>query len=221
MSAIKITDQKARELTRQAMGIAIAKNKGKVISLLKKYGVAVDNSYSDDELIVGVLQAVRSGNARFKKDLAILLGEGVSMNFTAEQGSEFFSFVDSSFLNNDGAFTGINATSIASQYDTTASTAKEKTAVGSLLSDKNFLSGVLNTGLTTLSSSLTNKSNQKLANTALQIEAERTKQAALIAAGGGAAGLGVKPGLSTGAKVAIGVGVLAIVGVIIYVVVKK
>ena len=79
---------------------------------------------------------------------------------------------------------------------------------------------MIGTGLDTLSTSLKNKSDQKLANTALALEVEKTKQAALLAQGGSGAGV-IKPGLSTGAKVAIGLGVATLVGVIIYFVVKK
>lgn len=218
MATIKMKRSEAKEITRKAIGLAIVKNRDKIVALLKKYGVAIDSSYSDDELIVATLVGIRS-NTKFKDDLGKLLTETTSesIGFTAEYNSFFFTGSES-FFGWDGE------TGTASSTTTTTTTKpKEKTAIGSLLSDKNTLSNILNTGLSVFSTSLTNKSNQKLADTALQIEAEKTKQAALLAqragAGGGAGG--ANTGLSTGAKIGIGIGVAAVVGLIIYLVVKK
>lgn len=218
MATVTISPDKVKELTRKALGTAIAKNRAKVIALLKKYGVAIDSSYSDSEVIIAVLHAVRSDKkGRFKKDLSeILKDTASSMNFTAEDGQEFFNYVSVPEITNPttvpvmGTVTGAN----------TSPTTKPKSAFGSALASN--LGNIFSTGLNVLSSSLTNKSNQKLADTALAIEAEKTKQAALNAQGGGAGGAGAQPsGLSTGAKIGIGVGVAAVVGLIIYLVVKK
>lgn len=212
----RMTTSKAQEITRKALGIAIARNRSRIIALLKKYGVAIDDSYSDDELIVGVLTALKTNN-RFKKDLGDLLYETTSdamKSFTGEEGQQFFGFVSAATL----------AEAAASQENTTTAptgTQKEKTALGGLFADKNTLSSILNTGLGVLSTSLTNKGNQKLANTALAIETEKTKQAALAAGAGGNGLPGAQQGLSTGAKIAIGVGIAAVLGTIIYFVVKK
>lgn len=217
MGTIKMKTSEAAEITRRAIGLAIVKNKDKIVSLLKKYGVAIDKSYSDDELIVATLVGIRS-NAKFKNDLRDMLAETTSetVGFTAEYNTFFFTGKESFFnvISYDKAAGEENAT--------TGTTTKEKTAIGSLLSDKNTLSNILNTGLNVFSTSLTNKGNKELADRALAIEVEKTKQAALLAGKSDAgAGAGGAAGMSSGAKVAIGVGVLAVVGVIIYLVVKK
>lgn len=194
------------DFSTKAIGLAIAKNRDKIIALLKKYGVNVDKSFADDKLIVAVLVANKQ-NKRFQADLKELLKETVKSHksFTGEY--PFFGF---NFPGEDPD---------AETPATTTTTTKPKTAAGSFLA--NNLDSLLNTGLSTLSSVITNKANQKLLNQSLAIETEKTKQAALLAAGGGSGAGTTKTGLSTGAKIAIGVGVAAVIGVIIYVVVKK
>lgn len=218
MGTIKMKTSEAAEITRRAIGLAIVKNRDKIISLLKKYGVAVDKSYSDDQLIVATLVGIRS-NAKFKNDLRDLLADTTSetVGFTAEYNSFFFTGKESFF----NLVSYDSAASEQAVKGTTGSATKEKTALGSLLSDKNTLTNILNTGLNVFSTSLTNKGNKELADKALQIEVEKTKQATLAAQNNNAGGGSGVAGLSTGAKVAIGVGVLAVVGVIIYFVAKK
>jgi len=220
MNKMQMKFSKAQDITRKALGMAILKNRDKVIALLKKYGVAVDNSYSNDELIVGVLTAVQA-NARFRQDLSNLLTQTTSesLSFTGESGMQFFyaagdaeatdpwaSITNFYAKNNPGQAIGGNNGPVANIPTSTTTT--QKSALGSLLSDKNTLSSILNTGLSTLSTSLTNKSNQKLANTALAIETEKTKQAQAAVAGGGAVpgkgapmSMGLKIGLAVGGAV--------------------
>jgi hypothetical protein len=227
MTKAQMKLSQAKDIARKSLGLAIVKNRDKIIALLKKYGVAVDDTYSNDELIVGVLAAVQS-KARFREDLTKLLTEttGEALSFTGEEQMEFFYMANGEdpwasikaayAANNPGQ--AITSGSVANLSDTTTTT-KQKTAIGSLLSDKNTLSNILGTGLNVLSTSLTNKSNQKLADTALAIEAEKTKQAALLAAGGSAAP-GTASGWSTGAKIAVGVGAVAFVSLIVWLIVK-
>ncbi len=96
---------------------------------------------------------------------------------------------------------------------------KQPSTLSTVLSAQN-LSNLFNAGLGVLSTTLTNKSNKELAQKALEIEQEKTKQAALLAASGGLRGA-ASPGLSTGAKIGIGLAVAATVGTIIYLLVRR
>jgi hypothetical protein len=231
MNKIQMKYSKAQDITRKALGMAILKNREKVVALLKKYGVAVDSSYSNDELIVGVLTAVQA-NARFRQDLGNLLTQTTSesLNFTGESGMQFFyaagdpessdpwaSITKAYAQNNPGQAIGAGSGPVANT--TTPTTTTQKSALGSLLSDKNTLSSILNTGLSTLSTSLTNKSNQKLAKTALAIETEKTKQAQAAVAGGGAAP-GTRAPISMGLKIGLAVGGAVLLTFVIVMLVK-
>jgi hypothetical protein len=208
-----ISSENARQITHQALGAAIVHNRGQLIALLRKHGVNISESYPNSQLTVAILVATRE-KPRFRQDLAALL-ESVTKtqtkNFTAEKGMQFFFTADR----------GEQFSNTANRFFYNAD-GEDKTAAGKYLQDN--LGTILNTGLGTISTLLTNKSNAKLADKALAIEAEKTRQAELAAqlgAQAGALGGTVKPGLSTGAKVAIGVGVAAVLGTIIYFIVKK
>jgi hypothetical protein len=209
MNKAQMKFSQAQDITRKALGIAIVKNRGKIIALLKKYGVAVDNSYSNEELIVGTLAAVQS-KERFREDLKNLLTETTSqaLSFTGEEGMNFFYADGPTIYDIFDDNTSSAATTQPSSTAGTTTAQKQKTALGSLLSDKDTLKNILGTGLNVLSTSLTSKSNQKLADKALAIETEKTKQAALSYGGGGAQPT-AKNGWSTGAI--IGVTLLGIV----------
>lgn len=203
----------SHDFTTKAIGLTVAKDRGSLIALLKKFGVNVDNKITDDELIISVLAANRTNN-KFRNELKDILKEKVSgniKNFTGESG--FFFTGEASFFNMFGE-NDLHGTT------TPTTTTRTRTGVGNFLN--NNLDTLLNQGLSTIGTAITNKSNQKLADTALQIEAEKTKQAALLAASGKAGGsTGSAAGMSTGAKVAIAVGIVAVIGVIVFLVKKK
>jgi hypothetical protein len=186
---------------------------------------------------MGILKAVQE-NQRFREDLKALLIKVVQDNklsFTGESG--FFHFTGENMFcrltgdrsapagrwhNADGGgylrFVEEQDVNLGSLNTTTSvpkTTAPKTSTFSSVFSGQN-LGNLFNTGVNTLSTLLTNKSNKDLANTALEIEKEKTQQAAMLAAaaqsGGGAAP--PKKGLSTGAKIGIGVGIL-IVGVLV------
>lgn len=198
--AIEIKYGQAAEISSQSLAAAMATNRNKIIALLKKHGIAVDQSYKDQAIILAVLMAMRDqkmGTA-FTNDLkGILVNNKPVLNFTAE--SETF------FRNVTG--------------DTGSS---QKSTIGSLVSDPNTWSSILNTGLDVLSSSVKSKSDKQLADTALKIEQEKTKQAELIAAQKAGGGNGsTSSGMSTGAKIAIGVGVAVVIITIVVLVFRK
>lgn len=192
-----------QQIARNAIAMALVKNRGAVISLLRKYGVNVDKGSTDHELIVAILVANRD-NEKFRQELRTLLlksADSNTQNFTAEKSMNFF-------------FTAENGQNFFYPAD------GEQTGVGKFLSGN--LDTILSTGLATLSTVITNKSNSKLADKALAIETEKTKQAQLAAiAAGAGAGSGAKTGLSTGAKIGIAVIGLAGLGTILYFIVKK
>lgn len=236
-----MTTEQMQQVTRNAIALAVVKNRSRIIALLRSHGVNVDSAYPDDQLITAILVAVQSKLA-FRNDLQKLLlatAAAHTNNFTGEQGSNFFPPLQPGQGKDGFSFTQEDAEGFFSPKGTgrgkdgfaftaekaanffNANDEKDKTAAGVFL--KENMGTILNTGLGTISTLLTNKSNGKIADKALLIEQEKTKQAALLAAGSGlATGAGTaSTGLSTGAKIGIGVAVLAVVGVIIYFIVKK
>lgn len=220
----------------KAIAAALIKDKKGLVSLLRKNGVSISSSYSDREVIIAVLEAVRSSQ-RFKTDLSDFLATVAvdsKMSFT---GEGMFGFTGENMFRLNGVhppngwygadgrepapaawgpqFDGSpnELQGINSGYGTTTTTttpvAKDK------LLDKDTIRNFLNTGLGVLSTTLTNKSNKELADKALEIEQEKTRQAALLAAGGGSAEAS-KKGLSIGAIIGIIAGVLVIGGVAVY-----
>lgn len=213
----KITIENTKQLTRKAVGIAVIKNKPQVVALFQKYGVAVDNSYDTNELIVGVYQAMVTSPG-FRRDLVKLLSASMTehkQHFTEDIYN--FSAGGPSEAGSSAGDIGQAANSLTSQ-STTMTTPSSNSSLGAGLFSAGNLSNLLNTGLTVLSNSLKSKSDQKLANTALQIEAEKTKQAALST---GATTAVPTAGLSSGAKIGIVVGILAVVGATLYFVLRK
>lgn len=211
-----LTQVQHQKLTTDGIAAVMRKNKKGIIALLKNNGVNIDSSYDDHAIIVGVLQAVRSTgpNAqRFRTDLANLMAQMASkgmQSFTDDAGTGgFYNWVDPP---TDSALAPVGAPPL---NQNTGGTKTPNTGIFS----PNNLATIFNTGLGILSTSLTNKSNQQLAQTALQIEQEKTRQAALVGAGG--AGGGVKKGLSAGAWIAIIIGVLGLGGIIYFAFIKK
>lgn len=216
MAEVKTSE--ARDITRKALGLAVAKHRNKLVALLKKHGVSADTS-TDDKLIVATLAAMRD-SGRFRDDLREVLTKTTTetVGFTAEYNSFFFT--GTKFFNWEASYNDLSNQLAGSSTAPASTSTSTKSTAGQLLSDPKLIGSILNTGLTTLSNSLTAKSNQKLADTTLQIEAEKTKQAALLAQGGGAAANN-PGGLSTGAIIGITLGSLALVGVVIWLVVRK
>lgn len=246
--------------TQKVISLAVLQKRPELIELLKKHGVVVSSSYTDQELIIGVLQAMRT-NDRFRRDLAKLLatvagqhkekfsGEGKFFKFTGPSmfkftGDNMFRFTGETMFQLSGAATAppdqwhgadgsgskvINQNwARANGLDDHESAHAGSSVSSSTGSKSSFftpdkLNTLFNTGLGILSTSLANKSNKQLADKALEIEKEKTKQAELLAAANAAtAGAGsLKPGLSTGAKIGIGLGIAATVGTILYFVLRK
>lgn len=210
-----------QQIARNAIALALVKNRNSVIALLRKYGVNVDKDSSSDQLIVAILVANRDSE-KFRQELKELLlktSAGSTQNFTAERDMQFFFTAEngSNFFNLDReeALARLGA----SQTDNTE-TSKEKTGLGKFLSGN--LDKILGTGLTTLSTVITNKSNAKLADKAIALETEKTKQAQLAALAAGATSVpGSGKSMSTGAKIGIGIAAVALLGTLVYFIVRK
>lgn len=239
-------------ITERAIAVAVLKKRPQVIALFKKNGIIASSSWTDHELIVGILQAMAK-NERFRTDLAELLttvtldnkshftGEGM-FRFTGENmfrltgatpplAGNWYSadgqgmmgtVTDHPTIFDVGPTSATPSGSLPSWASVTPSSATPPASAatpaansssggsGSFLSgvfNASTISNILNQGVNVLSTSLQNKSNAQLANIAFQIEQQKTQQAALAAGGIGA----VKPPMSTGAK--IGIGILIVVGV--------
>lgn len=243
----------SQEITKRAIAVAVLKKRPQVIALFKKNGIIASSAWTDHELIVGILQAMRT-NERFKTDLVELLstvtlenkshftGEGM-FRFTGENMFRLSGTVEpmaGKWYNADGAKfhedgvtghptifdigpTGATPSGSLPAWATTpppgpsplpsnptpAATTSGSSGGGFLsgVFNSSTISNILNQGVNVLSTSLQNKSNAQLANTALQIEQQKTQQAALAAS----AGAGAKPPMSTATK--IGIGLLVVVGV--------
>ena len=104
-----------------------------------------------------------------------------------------------------------------------ASTSTGGSSSGSLLSgvfDSSFIKGLLTTGVGVVANKINSGTQTSLAGSALAIEQEKTKQAALQAQINGGAGA-PKPVMSTGVKIAIAVGSVALLGTVVYLIARK
>lgn len=226
----------------KAIAVALIQNRDGIVNLLQKHGVIVNGNYSDRELLLALLDATRKNarfrqdlatllSHSVDKNKAHFTGEGM-FGFTGENMFRLNGVhPPNGWYGADGrgpapaawkSFDGSEAEIISNNYGVGASsTTPSPSPSPTPPKTGSFLSGVftsanvgniLNSGLGVLSTTLSNKSNKQLADTALQIEHEKTKQAALLAAGGQPSAGITKPGMSTGAKIGIA---LLITGVVV------
>lgn len=226
----------SRQFAIQGIAHTMRTRRDSIIALLRKHGVIIDQSYDDPAITIAVLKAVGT-SPRFRGDLSKLMADAASegkKSFTGREG--FFQFTGREgffgFTGKEGFFNfgptdeELGSTTSTSNYtpastgsSSTSSATKTNSALSGLLTGNN-LSNLFNTGLNVLSTTVSAKSNQKLADTALQIEQAKTMQAAYLAGGGYGSTL-PGAGMSTGAKVAIGVLVLGVLGTVTYFIVRK
>jgi hypothetical protein len=225
----------SRQFAIQGIAHTMRTRRDSIIALLRKHGVIIDQSYDDPAITIAVLKAVGT-SPRFRGDLSKLMADAASegkKSFTGREG--FFQFTGREgffgFTGKEGFFnfgptdeelagaTSASSNTGGSTTTSTTSATKTNSALSGLLTGNN-LSNLFNTGLNVLSTTVSAKSNQKLADTALQIEQAKTMQAAYLAGGGYGSTL-PGAGMSTGAKVAIGVLVLGVLGTVTYFIVRK
>ncbi len=224
----------ALQVTRSLLAYQVVNDRGSLERLLKRNGVSVPENASDAEVIsASLFTAGKSAN--FKKELASLLsgkaktaGEkfssfvGQEMGFT---GLDDFSFTGMEGFESYNGGTQQLSLAVKQGIDTgKIKTKKDKTGAGKALSSigtffkenvltRENIDTAVNIGLTKINTQTQNKAN-KIAQEGLVIQQYqddiRNQQASKA-----------KGGLSTGAWVAIGLGVAAIVGIGIYLSTRK
>lgn len=231
------------ELTQQLLAFTLAQDKNALLSLLKKYGVDVPNNPSDREITVAVLLASTKSPA-FKADLAKVLSNEASKakevysSFVGSDSDFGFTGID------DFSFTGIeefeNLFGSKKRKEQTGTVATPKPATPKLtaaqkresritdtnpqgktgaglfwqnltrsFTDQQTLSNLLNTGLTALNNKAASKSNE-LAFQSNLITQQADEQRQLLSQS-------QKPKSSALVWVAVGVGVLALGGIIYFI----
>ncbi len=224
----------ALQITRSLLAYQVVNDKDALVRLLKRNGVEVPQNATDAEITSAALFA--SGkSANFKKELASLLSGNAK-----SAGDEFSSFVgqEMGFTGlDDFSFTGMEgfqsynggtqqlSLAVKQGIDTgKIKTKKDKTGAGKVLSSigtffkenvltKENVDTAVNIGLTKINTQTQNKAN-RIAQEGLVIQQYQDD----IRNQQGARGKG---GLSTGAWIAIGLGVAAIVGIGIYFATRK
>lgn len=239
----------AVDVTQSLLAYTVETDKGSLIALLERNGVKLPANASDSEVTASALLA-STKSQNFKNELVSLLGSKVEKageefeSFTGQPGMSFTGIDDFSFTGADDFF-GANGISpqLAAQLNQAVSSqakppkggkgvkapkppkkAGEKTKTGKVLGDvgkwfgqnvltQDNINAGLQIGLTSINNRVQNRANGIQAETN-QITAKQDE----IKRSQGKAGAGK---MSTLAWVGIGVGVIAIIGVIIYVAKKK
>jgi hypothetical protein len=228
----------ALEITRSLLAYQVETDRGSLERLLKRNGVTVPMGASDTEVTSAVILA--SGKSpNFKKELSALLASNAK-----KAGQEFQSFVgqemgftgldDFSFTGEEGFYNiaaGFNPKTSSDLNKAVADAKKsgkvktprkegEKTTAGKVLGwigtnvfTKENIDTAVQVGLTKINTKTQNKANQ-VAQEGLQIQQYQDDIRNQQGRQGG-------KGLSTGAWIGIGLGVAALVGIVIYFTTKK
>jgi hypothetical protein len=224
----------ALQVTRSLLAYQVVNDKDSLVKLLKRNGIQMPQNPSDTELTSAVLLA-SAKSANFKKELASLLASSAK-----PAGEKFSSFVgqdmgftgidDFSFTGMEGFENQIGSPAPALKISATPSVtvqptvAKEKTGVGKVLASignffktsvltKENVDTAIQIGLTKINTQTQAKANQVAQEGAVlqQYQDEiRNQQAA-----------SQNQGLSTGAWIGIGLGVAALVGIVIFFATRK
>jgi hypothetical protein len=222
----------ALQVTRSLLAYQVVNDKDSLVKLLKRNGVKLGMNPSDSEVTSAVLFA--SGkSSNFKKELATLLASNAkkaSGEFASFVGQEmgFTGIDDFSFTGIEGFSNGVGDIGTPSlkisptpTATVTAKAKKEgKTGAGKVLAwlgqnvfTKENIDTAVQVGLTKINTKTQNQANQ-VAQEGLAIQQYqddiRNQQASMG-----------KKGLSTGAWIGIGVGAVALVGIIIYLTNRK
>lgn len=223
----------ASEAVRNSISYTLATDRNSLIKLLQRNGVQVPQNPSDSEVVALVLiSSAKSPN--FKKELSNLLTsklQSAASDYSSFAGGKsdfgFTGIDDFSFVGEDEFFSENGEPSakqtrkaVQQQKKLASAKAGEKTGfgkflsnLGTALSSPDTINAGLNIGLTAVNNKVQNKSN------AIQQETTMITQKADEVRND--LGQAPKKGMSTGTIVLIGVGVLALVGVIYFVAKKK
>ena len=217
------------DATRSLIAYAVVNDKGSLIKLLKRNGVEMPDNASDQEVTAAIIVASGASD-NFKKELSKLLAsqavKSADLFSSFVGGDDMFGFTGiDDFMSSNGPekafkdpFANLKpppAPRISALP--TAAVVKALASIGSFLKEnvltkENIESGV-QIGLTKINTKTQGKANQ-VAQESLAIQQYqddiRNQQGRTAA-----------KGLSTGTWVAIGVGVVALVGIVIYVTSKR
>lgn len=220
----------AQETTRNLIAYTVSTDKNALVSLLKRNGIVLPNNPSDKEVTIATLKALKSST--FKNDLSTLLGRKVSsaaQDFASFTGTDDFAGIENYFNLN-----GISPSTAQSIANSVQSVQKKQTGKASRVSPTNpqgktgvglFLQNLgkaassqdtinsgLNIGLTALNNKVQSKNNNLTteANNIVQKSDEITKQIPVTAKKS-----------NTITYVFVGVGVLALIGIVYFVAKKK
>ena len=228
----------ALDATRSLIAYAVVNDKKSLIKLLKRNGVEMADNASDQEVTAAVLVA-SAGSDNFKKELSKLLAnQAVTSADTFSSfagGEDMFGFTGiDDFMSSNGRektfkdpFANLKpppAPKISAVPTAAVVKPKEKTGAGkalaaigtflkeNVLTKDNIEAGV-QIGLTKLNTKTQQKANQVAQETSVIQQYQddiRNSQ-----------GRAAAKGLSTGTWIAIGVGAVALIGIIVYVTTKK
>lgn len=179
----------------------VRKNKDKFLGLLRRNGVLVNSNTSCEDLTNMILKAMQKSES-FKKETILLMGV-----LMGNSDGSFSNVNGSSYFSNLPKFDP-NTFSTTSQTQTTTSVDKPKkdfadTAVGGIF-DKLFTIG-----------------NKYLENKELDVRKAEAEAGQAIAVSNNTSSNVPAPKSNTGLYVALGIGGLALVGVLVYVISKK
>jgi len=191
--------------------------------LLVNNGISGAVSFNDKDSKIAFLKAIKD-SASFRNDLSTYLTNKLQGKHSFIRQPMAQDFVDQptlSFVSTDDIATAGSATEPATgTVGTTTTTQKSSfwSTLGGLASKEN-LQSLFNTGLNVASTSLQNKANKESEERALELERLRLEQ--IQAQKDLAASGGLKKGLSTGAWIGIGAGVVGLTVLIIVLIRKK
>ena len=219
----------AQQTTKALIAYTLSTDRQAIINLLKRNGIVLPNNASDREITIATLKALKSSS--FKADLAKLLGQKVKTaanDFAGFTGIEDFGFTgidDFAGIDHPSAYFGVSgekATKRAAAKTSriTADNPQGKTGVGLFLQNlgkaatsQDTINQGLNIGLTALNNKVQGQSNNlnTEANAITQTSDAITKQIPANA----------PSKTNTMTYVFVGVGVLALIGIVYFIAKKK
>jgi hypothetical protein len=206
----------AQQTTSTLIAYTVSTDKNALVSLLKRNGIVLPNNPSDKEVTIATLKALKSST--FKNDLSALLGRKVSS--AAQDFASFTGIDDFGGIENYFNATAAEKRAAAKAGRVTADNPKGKTGVGLFLqnlgksiSSQDTINQGLNIGLTAINNKVQAQNNNLTteANNIIQKSDEITKQ--IPAA--------TTKKNNTLTYVFVGVGVLALIGIVYFVAKKK
>jgi len=219
----------AQQTTKALIAYTLSTDRQSIINLLKRNGIVLPNNASDREITIATLKALKSSS--FKADLAKLLGQKVKSaandfeGFTGIADHAFTGIDDFAGIDHPAAYFGVSgekATKRAAAKTSriTADNPQGKTGVGLFLQNlgkaatsQDTINQGLNIGLTALNNKVQGQSNN------LNTEANNITQTSDAITQQIPAKTPTKNNTMT--YVFVGVGVLALIGIVYYIAKKK